>query len=430
MKRFIILMIAILMLCGCSNIKFANTKQGVDISVSQLNSYKEQITKLVSKKSWALDSNITFSTITLPQIIQNTYYSDILNKSKDIGLDFSKSLNKEVTEIIANIKYENKDVIGKGHFIFYQDKLIGAYYTVGNYIYSLNEKEVFKKDVKWDNIENTNKKLTYKEETFNAIPNIIYWTNYNNNSYIYSYDNSKLKEQVINKNQIITNREIKIDGLFLISMFIKDVDRDKKSEMGILVKDDATNKSKLLIYEYSEKLKQKYSIDFENQMLSADCDGKDIIVTDNKGIYLYTLEEAAFKKNYSYSKIGGVIKVDDIDNSGVLRYILVDSTGTDIYVFERSKNELEEIWRSYNNSPQYSMNIQTADLNQDKVKEIYLKDKSGSTRKIILGKTGFIESKDMKKDHTYVVTGMGTNGGYQYFDISKVKNKLNIIYKY
>lgn len=433
MKKYFFYIFIILILCGCSIRNTDDNAAKVSLTVEQKTSYREQILKLTQKKSWVLDENIIFTNINLPAKVENTHDIDVLSKSKDIGLDFAKILGKQAIEGVANIKYSTKDVNGAGHFIFYENKLVGAYYTVGNYIYSLNEKDVFKKDVKWENTEDTNKKNVFKETQLQSYKELFYWCNDGNASYLFSYENNKLKRVVFDKGQFYLDKEISLDGLYLTDMFLKDIDKDKKLELTMLVNNSSKNEegtSKLLAYEYGDKLKQKYSIDFDGPMQSIDFDGKDLITTSKNRIIMYSLEDGEFKKNFEYNKIGGKIRIGDIDGSGILRYILVDSSGTDIYVFEKTKNELEEIWRSNNTKPQYSLDIQLGDLNGDNVKEIYIKGKDNSTRKVILDKNGFREAKDIKEGHWYFLLDNNCDGKSEYFDMFNKSKKSIMLYKY
>lgn len=437
MKRIILIVFLIAILSGCTQKTAAPQTTVPQLSVEQVNSYKQKISDLANKKKWVLDQNINYVYSTLPAQVQNTYYSEILTKSKDVGFDFSKYLGKSIIEGTSYIKYSNGDIAGTAHFVFYQDKLVGAYYMVGNYIYSLNEKEVFKKVVNWEKKENTQKKATFKEIQFATNQNLIYWDKVNNVSYLYAWEGNKLKALTLDNNQLLLKSEITLEDLYIVSMFVKDIDKDKKTELALLLSNnsnwqDKQAKSKLIVYEIGDKLKQKYSLSFEQPAWSIDFDGKDLITTTANSIEIYSLEDSIFKKVYTYNKVGGVIKVDDIDGSGINRYILRDSTGTDIYVFERNIG-LEEIWRSYNKAPGYDGIIQTGDLNGDGVKEIYLKDKLGNTRKIILQEKGFITKNDeIKEGHKFFVGDFNTDGKYEYFDTFKATktNVLTTFYKY
>lgn len=440
MKKAVLFLLVLLIInSGCTKKTDIQQPKQPSLSVEQVNNYNKQITELVKKKSWILQEPISYTIITLPNSVENTYYSEILAKSKDSKYDFSKHLGKETVEGRANIKYSNGDVAGLGHFLFAQDKIIGAYYTVGDYIYSLNEKEVFKKHIEWKSVENLQKKNVLKEVTFASMQNLVYWSKYKDKeSFLFSLEQDKLKQLNIQDNRFIIIREVNLDNLYLVSMFVNDVDRDNKVELAVLVSsrqkwwEDGAN-SKLLIYEYGEKLKPKYSLTFMQPMWSIDFDGKDIIATSSNSIEMYSIEDNTLKKNYAYNKVGGIIKVDDIDNSGVPKYILRDSSGTDIYVFQRTKDGLEEIWRSYNHKPEIDGNIQIADLNGDGIKEVFLQDKSGNTRKIVLQEKGFIEqNNDIKNGHKYFTGDFNMDGKYECFDTYKLpKSKgLATIYKY
>ena len=97
---------------------------------------------------------------------------------------------------------------------------------------------------------------------------------------------------------------------------------------------------------------------------------------------------------------------------------------------KKEKNELEEKWRSNNTKSQYILDIQIGDLNGDNVNEIYLKDKLGSTKKIILDRDGFVEKKDVKEGHYYFILDNNCDGKYEYFDIFKSSKKFVVLYKY
>lgn len=438
MKKVVLILLILIIFSGCVK------KQAIDkvlvptLSVEQSNDLKSKIVKIANKKSWIMDQNINYINLNIPINISNTYYSEILDKSKDGGYDFTKYLGKSVVEASVNLKYNNGDVAGLGHFLIFENKIIGAYYITGNYICSLNEKEVFKKNINWQNIENIKKKGEYKELSFAKKENLIYWTKYNDKSYLFGYSDDKLKTFSISDNKLIINNEITLDGLYLTSMFLKDVDNDKKAELGLLVSTnenykDINSKSKLLIYEYGDKLNQKYSLSFDMPMWSVDADGQDIIVTSEKSIQMYKAEDGELKKDYAYNKVGGIVKVDDIDNSGINKFILIDSLGKDIYVFQKNKDGLEEIWRSYNLKAEFSNKIQTGDLNSDGVKEIYVEDIKGNTKKVILMENGFVDQNDgIKQGHKYFVGDFNIDGKYEYFDIFKNKKseKEKFIYKY
>lgn len=434
MKKVFIIIFLVVFLAGCGEKKVELSAKPT-LSVEQVKSYKDRISKILSKRSWQSDQNINYSSINLPKDIENTYYSDILKKSKDSGLDFSKYLGSPVIEETMNIKYNNGDIAGLGHFLFAQDKLVGAYYMVGNYIYSLNEKEVFKTAVEWKNKENLQKKAEYKEMTLTSLPNLIYSGRANGENYLFSWENGKLRALSLNKNQFLIKDEISLDGLYVVSMFVRDIDKDKKGELALLVSNnekwwEKDSKSKLLIYEFGDRLKQKYSLSFDKPMWSIDFDGQNIVATSENSIEMYFLEDNGIKKYYAYNKVGGIIKVDDIDSSGIARYILRDSKGLDIYVFQKDNDGLKEVWRSYNQKPEYE-GMQIADLNGDNVKEIYLQTKSGNVKRIILGDGGFVEKDDVKMGYKFFTGDFNHDGKYEYFDVKKnSKRKNTIVYTY
>lgn len=435
MKKLLIIILLALFLAGCTEKKSEVPVAKPTLSVEQMESFNEQITKILSKKSWQSDSNFNYSNITLPKNIENTYYSDILKKSKDSGLDFSKYLGSPVVECTVNIKYKNGDTAGVGHFIFDQNKLVGAYYMVGNYIYSLNEKEVFKKAVVWKNIENLQKKAEFKEMTFTSLPNLIYSGRVNGENYLFSWENGKLRAWSLEKDQLLIKNEISLEGLYIISMFTGDVDKDKKDELALLVSNNEKwwekgSMSKLLIYKFEDRLELKYSLSFDKPMWSIGFDNQNIVITSQNSIEIYSLENNEIKKNYAYYKVGGIVKIDDIDSSGVPRYILLDSKGLDIYVFQKDDDGLEEVWRSYNQKPEYE-GMQVADLNGDHVKEIYLQTKSGNVKRIVLAEGGFVEKKDVKLGYKFFAGDFNNDGKYEYFDIKQNrKGKNTIAYMY
>lgn len=434
MRKVLIIIFLAVFLSGCSEKKVELSVKPT-LSVEQVKGYKDKINKILSKKSWQSDQTINYSSINLPKNIENTYYSEILKKSKDSGFDFSKHLGSLVIEETMNIKYNNGDTAGVGHFLFAKDNLVGAYYMVGNYIYSLNEKEVFKKAVVWENIEDIQKKVDYKEMTFTSLPNLIYSARANTENYLFSWENGKLRILSLDKDHLIVKNEISLDGLYVVSMFVNDIDKDKKDELALLVSNnekwwEKDSKSKLLIYEFGDRLKQKYSLSFEKPMWSIDFDGQNIVVTSEGSIEMYSLEGNTVKKNYAYNKVGGIIKVDDIDGSNIPRYVLRDSKGSDIYVFQKDDDGLEEVWRSYNQKPEYE-GMQLADLNDDQVKEIYLQTKTGNMKRIILGEGGFVEKNDVKLGYMFFAGDFNYDGKYEYFDIKKTsKGKNAISYRY
>jgi hypothetical protein len=140
---------------------------------------------------------------------------------------------------------------------------------------------VFKKDVNWGSNENVSIQTSFKEISFKDYPSLFYWCNDNNVSHLFAYKDNKLKKVLINKNEFLLDKEISLDGLYLIDMFLKDIDKDKKLELSLLVIDNLDNKgsSKLLVYEFDDKLRQEYALNFDDSMLSIDFDGKDLIIT-------------------------------------------------------------------------------------------------------------------------------------------------------
>ena len=433
MKKIILIFILFMFLNGCAANKSVFSNSNMELDLEQKNNYTNQIKEFLTSKSWDFEHNISFASINIPIGVEGTYYQDIIKKSKDSGLELSKYLGKDAVEGVVTIKYPNGDVGGSAHFIFYDNKIIGGYYLSYDYIYSLNEKEVFKKQIKWENIEN--EKLSYK---FEQVPmeknnNFIYSGRFNEvQTYIFTYENDSLKMNYLDEGRLIQKNNIDLDGLSLADMFFKDVDNDNIAELGILVTNSIKGLSKLLVYDIEDGLKEKCSFNFGKPMLGIDYDGQNIIASSNNSVEMFVMEKEKVIKVYSNTKLGGKVKIDNIDGSNQQKYILVDSTGRDLYVFEKDRNGLREIWRTYNDDIHYKQNIQTGDLNHDGIKEIYIEDTDGNTRKIILGQSGFIETEEIIKGHKYFIGDFNTDNNFEYFDTFAVQKSKEYctIYNY
>ena len=151
MKKLILFFIFVLGLTGCG----AGDTQSLQLNKKQLQNYNDKIKTELQSYYWNYDESSNEFESGYVETTQSPNFDAVVKACESVGLDIKKYSGNEVVVAATDLKHFNDEQAGRAYFYFNGRNLIGEYYKFNNKIYSINDKNIFLKDVNFNNYENT-----------------------------------------------------------------------------------------------------------------------------------------------------------------------------------------------------------------------------------------------------------------------------------
>lgn len=438
MKKYFIILFAALCLSGCSATD--NSQDTLNLSKKQIENYNNKINKELEDRLWNYDENSNTFEKGIVETEQSSNYNEILNACENAGFNIKRYSGNSIVIATTELQHFNNDDAGKAYFYFLGSKLIGEYYKYNSKIYSLNEKNIFLKDVSFDKYEDTTKKSDFDSKKIN-----IDFSDYrdidSNGNIAVINDDYKLNFYNLSKNNkfmLVKSLSYSSEGLYPM-----DICFTESGSVVLLGKNDDSitkNTSQSVEYEdshdsdtHNELFLKSWKIEFldknfkkrnasidldlssytsinviENKLFLSRGNSIDIFEQDNNGKWQKSTQ-IMLKNNIE------MLKFADIDNDGKKEAIAID--GMDLYVYEYNET-FELLWKTNLSINSMKDSLYIEDLNGDGIKEIYIEDLSDTSAKYILEEKGFQSSSDgIEYLHKYIVGDFNNDGKADYIEI-------------
>ncbi len=441
-KTFIIFII-LFIICGCSG-QNDDTEEIFTLPLETENKYNDIIDKTLYNFYWKYDKNSISYLKTVVPLKEDESKKDEFEASKNTGFDLYGVSGKECIVGTANIAHYNDDEAGIAYFYFFNDKIVGAYYVSKNTdkIYGLNNRNVFTSNVEFKGYESDNRQVSFKKSDTQLPKTPL--------SSIGKNKNGKVTLAFIDENTIkiyYYDRFFRIirtlsfnDGLVPISVtFFQG--RQAGDRIAVILGEEIyetegleeakshTKSVKAVFFdEVYNKLPQEMDLTAYNYTC-ASRDDKYLVLARSEAIEYYENSDEGIINVTSYSIPHSVMGFEscDIDNSGVVEYIMTD--GLDLYVYQKEGLFFNNIWRTHISMNNLENNIYTGDLNNDGIKEIYISDKTGTIIRYVLKDVGFIsQNEDIEYGDIIYPVDFNNDGFDDYIEVYNAERTYQALY--
>lgn len=436
MKKYLIILFAVFCLSGCN---VSNTTEAsLNLSKKQIENYNNKINEELESRFWNYDENANAFERGMVETEQSSNYNAILTACNDVGYDIKKYSGADIVIATTELQHFNNDDAGKAYFYFLGSKLIGEYYKYNSKIYSINEKNIFLKDISFNKFEDTSKKADFNSKKINTDFEDFRDIDSKGNIAVIDED-YKLKIYSLNKkNNFKLNKTISYSSEGLYPM---DICFTESGSVILLGKNDdavTNNTSQSVEYEDSHSSNSNYLLkswridfldkNFKKRKESIDLDLSSytsINVIDNQLFLSRGNSIDIFEENEEGKWIKSTqimlknsierLKFADIDGDNKKEAIAID--GMDLYVFEYNET-FELLWKTNLSINSMTDSLYIEDLNNDGIKEIYIEDLLNTSAKYILEKKGFQSNSDgLAYLHKYIVGDFNLDGKADYIEI-------------
>lgn len=436
MKKIILFLIFVFCLTGCTS--NTNTEQSLKLSKKQIKTYNEIINTELQSHYWNYNENSNTFERGYVESDQSPNYDMIINACESVGLDIKKYSGNEVVIATTELQHFNNDDAGKAYFYFIGSRLIGKYYIFNGKVYSVNDKNIFLKDISFNNLENT--ELTAE---FNPLDIKVNFDDYrdidDDGNFAVIDDDYKLSiYKLSNKNfRLIKNISYLNEGLYPMDICFND-----KGAVVLLGKNDesiTSNANQSVEYEDGHESddendyflkswkiefldknfkKRRESIDLDLSTYTSVnvVDGKLLLSRGNSIDIFEEQDDSSWIKSTQIMLKNNIehLRFTDIDGNGKLEAVAID--GMDLYVFEFNET-FELIWKTNLSINSMKNSLYVEDLNGDGVKEIYIEDLSDTTARYILENKGFKSySNGIEYLHKLIVGDFNCDGKADYIE--------------
>lgn len=410
-------MLSAFIFTGCASGGSENSEEAVSISEQKETEYAEIIESTLNSFYWRYDDDtITFSSGKVPTD------EDILECSQESGYDMSKNKGNDCVIATANLLYFNREAAGTIRFYFINDSLKGLYYIPTDLstpcsIYVRNSYFVSNPFVSIET-DTDSEYVTKKAAPINAA-GIFDTITIDGYTYtIMDYETKLIINRSDSSTPIYNYKEIQSsDNLVPISaVFINDC-----TEMAVLYgsmvyssgsADPMTLPKKIIIYDSDFNATESVVVAEDSDCYSLGYENKCLLVARDKSIDFYTLNGTQISpKQVSYyigkSIIG--MNLSDLDNDGITEYIFTD--GQDLYIYHKTISVFKCIWSTHLSIESFEKYINTADLNNDGIKELYVFDSTGTTSTYDIGEDGlYTHNENIDYGQRYQISDFNSDG--------------------
>ncbi len=288
----------------------------------------------------------------------------------------------------VDIYHTNGDLGGTARFFFKNNRILCAYYTINNNIYSLSDTSVFLDNTYLTKYEN----LSDDSVQYTAAPINLPFSDFTEISpksgIVAAIENNTINFYTLLTNTFELSKSYSYADLGYTPLALS---FNKNGDCAILagnITDDGRKVSQKVIF-LDSLLNPVNSKDF---MLYVDnfhsilYDENTVTLAANTSVSVIDLNTG--QNTYNHSFVHGVYGINrsDIYNDNTTVYYITDKTN--LYVYS---SDFTLLWRTYNSESAMDTIIHTADLNGDGIKEAYIKNTlSNSTYKYAVAKTGFM----------------------------------------
>ena len=403
-KIFMVVCLLSILMCGCSGER--NQQQettAFTLSSKEQDSYKQIINDVLNSFYWRYDENSrAFFEEKLPDKDSG---EDIYKASELSGYKLNSKSGDNVIVATVDLMHFNGQKAGLGYFYFDKHKLIGLCYAAKdtNKIYSLNNRNVFKRSVDFKTFESEeNDKGTFKERrigfTESGFTSIATTDDggtkliclEENNISIYKYKNNmSLMKQIYFSNGLVPISATFFDGENIAVLLGENI--YSQNEDGYEL--SGTISDKVQFYDKNYNLIGELPLESSNYSCVANIENQITLFRDN-AVEFYSKSEDGFviDDQVFINHRVTAIKYDDLDGNGVEEYIMTD--GMDLYLYHKTPVAFICLWQTNIGVESLLGNIYTGDLNSDGVKEIYICDNTGTVIRYILTENGLVSSND------------------------------------
>lgn len=441
MRKILIVMIAFILSFGFASC--GKTEEIFSIEQETKDSYNSKINELVKKYRWNYDDkSISYEQEKVPNE-DNPRFNDIVRATSKEGFDIEDYKGK--TAILATMRlfHFNNDEAGKASFYFVNDEIVCGYYISGNTIYALSETNTFEDGEFSGKTENSGKTEQFSQKEikrqFDGFDDYCPKT-----SIVGVIADEKAKFFKFNDGDFSLEKELDFskEGLFPMDISFDDdgtvailLGTKKKTDHEVIhsqediqemkengLTDADINGEEFLISNKIVFFDDKYNKKFNDCKLdvssygSLDYNNGEVFVSRGKGIDVFVNSNGDFSKSRQYQLKQWVekIKSADIENDGVLEFIMTDNTNIFIYHLAEFPTL---IWRTHLSLESIENRFYVGDINGDGSKEIYITDDYLKTStKYVIEDYGF---KSYSADYgtEYIVGDFDNNGNDDYIAI-------------
>ena len=433
MKKLILFFIFVLGLTGCG----AGDTQSLQLNKKQLQNYNDKIKTELQSYYWNYDESSNEFESGYVETTQSPNFDAVVKACESVGLDIKKYSGNEVVVAATDLKHFNDEQAGRAYFYFNGRNLIGEYYKFNNKIYSINDKNIFLKDVNFNNYENT-QLLGEFEQNEIKIKFDDYKDMDSSGNFAVIDDDYKMSVYKLSKNnsfRTIKNISYAGEGLYPMEFCFGE------NYCAVLLgkNDEASNTSQSIEYEdeHSSGDEKQYNLkswkvefldkNFNKKSESIELDlstytcvnvfnGKLFLSRGNSIDVFEKSSDGTWIKSSQFMLKNNInsFKFADIDGDGNEEIVAID--GMDLYVFEYNE-VFDLIWRTNLSINSMKESLYTGDLNGDGIQEIYIEDLSDTTARYILDKKGFKSySEGIGYLHKFIVGDFNADGKTDYIE--------------
>lgn len=432
--KIFIIFIMLFIISACSN-SGDDESEIFTLPIETEQKYDDMIDETLYNFYWKYDeSSMSYLKMIAP-LKEDENKNAEFKASRDSGFDLYSVSGKECIVGTVNIAHFNDDEAGIAYFYFFNDKIVGAYYVNKNTdkIYGLNNRNVFTKNVEFKKYEDSDKQVDFKEYNTDIPKSFLTTIGKNKNGNvtlafidgntikIYYYDRFFRNVRTLSFNEGL----IPVSATFFQGRQEGDrlaviLGRETYESNGIEETKSYTESVKVVFFdEVYNKLPQEIDLSSYNYTC-ASRDDKYLVLSRFGAIEYYENSDEGIINitNYSIPHAVTGFKSCDIDNDGIMEYIMTD--GLDLYVYQKNGLFFSNIWRTHISMNNLENNIYTGDLNNDGIKEIYICDKTGTIIRYVLKEIGFISQNEDIEYGDVIYPGDFNNDGFD--DYIKVYN--------
>jgi len=411
-------MLSAFILTGCTANANEGSEENLSISEQKEIEYADTIESILNSFYWRYDDDtIAFSNGKVPSD------EDILECSRESGYDMSRDKGDSCVIATANLLYFNREVAGIIHFYFVKDSLKGLYYIPTNLSTpcSLYVRNSYLVPTPFSYTE-TDKEPEFTKKNVTHINAKGIFDSIKISNYTYSIMDYETK-LIINRSDastpIYSLKEINLTSENLIP--ISAVFINNSTQMAVLYGSEVfsaegaapiTVPKKIIIYDSDFNITESVVVAEDSDCYSLGYDNGCLLVSRDKSIDFYTLNGTQISpKQISYYIGKSIIGMDvtDLDNDGVTEYVFTD--GQDLYIYHKTISVFKCIWSTHLSIDSFEKYIYTADLNSDKINELYVFDSTGTTSKYAIGEKGIYTNNDsIEYGQRYQISDFNSDG--------------------
>ena len=444
--RLWMLLACILFLAGCSESQETMVENTFSLSYEEQTAYKEQIDQVLTGMYWHYDEDsFSFFEENVPSENEGNG-SQVLAASKDGGYDLDRMQGRSAVVATVNLTHFNGDRAGVCYAYFIRDELAGIYYIASNHPdmpVSLNERNVFVSGVSFSAYETetsmgsfTSRSSNIPQEGFSSMG-----LDQDGNVMICALDDTRVRVYRYT-NRLTLLRTLYFGGYVPISAgfyqntagqtelavvvgsrIITEGEESTSEEPGFVVSE------KVYFYDTNLNRKSQELTTSTGNYTCVSSDGPNLVLSNDKILEYYVLEEDEFHKDKSYyldHRLTAFLAVD-LDQDGTMEYAMTD--GMDFYLYHLTEAGFENLWKTHLSINSLTGYIYGGDLNCDGVKELYINDSTGTSIRYVLTPTGLkSRNEDIEYGQRIYPCDFNQDGLDDYIKVEDLANENQNIY--